>query len=99
MKLPIYGHDIASSMNNNFCSVGRNLNDKILAQPNPILSHQCDITSPLNGREPFRFVAIDKRTIEKALNKIKTSHGSGVDNIASGTLQANSCRCYRYCSV
>ena len=76
-------HDIANSMNNHFCSVGKNLSDKIPAQPNPLLSHQYDITNPSNGREPFKFVAIDKRTIEKALNKIKTSHGSGVDNIAS----------------
>ena len=28
-------------------------------------------------------VDINKRTTEKALNKIKISHGSGVDNIAS----------------
>ena len=76
-------HDIANSMNNYFCSVGKSLSDKIPAQSNPLLSHQYDITYPSNGREPFKFVAIDKGTIEKALNKIKTSHGSGVDNIAS----------------
>ena len=76
-------HDIANSMNNYFCSVGKSLSDKIPAQSNPLLSHQYDITNFSNGREPFKFVAIDKRTIEKALNKIKTSHGSGVDNIAS----------------
>ena len=71
-------HDIANSMNNYFCSVGRNLSDNIPAQPDPFQSHQYDITNPSNGREPFKFVAIDKRTIEKALNKIKASHGSGV---------------------
>ena len=76
-------HDMANSMNDYFCSVGRNLSDKIPVQPNPLLSHQYDLTNPSNGREPFKFVAINKRTIEKALNKIKTSHGSGVDNIAS----------------
>ena len=65
-------HDIANSMKNYFCSVGKSLSDKILAQSNPLLSHQYDITYPSNGREPFKFVAIDKRTIEKALDKIKT---------------------------
>ena len=76
-------HDIANSMNDYFCSVGRNLSDNIPAQPNPLLSHHYDITNPSNGREQFKFVDIKKRTTEKALNKIKTSHGSGVDNIAS----------------
>ena len=76
-------HDIANSVSDYFCNVGRNLSDNIPAQPNPLLSHQYDIKNPSNGREPFKFIAIDKRTIEKALNKIKTSHGSGEDNIAS----------------
>ena len=76
-------HDIANSMNDYFCSVGRNLSDKIPAQPNPFLSHHYDITNPSNGREQFKFVAINKRTTEKAFNKIKTLHGSGLDNIAS----------------
>ena len=70
-------------MNDYFCSVGRNLSDKIPAQPNPLLSHHYDITNPSSGREQFKFVAINKRTTEKDLNKIKTSHGSGVDNIRS----------------
>ena len=70
-------------MNDYFCSVGRNLSEKIPAQLNPLLSHHYDITNVVNGREQFKFVDINKRTTEKALNKIKTSHGSGVDNIAS----------------
>ena len=76
-------HDIANLMNNYFYGVGRNLPDNIPALPYPLLSHENDITNPLNGREPFEFVAMDKRTIEKVLNEIKISHGSGVDNIAS----------------
>ena len=48
-------HDIANSMSNYFCSVGRNLDDKIPARPNPLLSHQYDITN---------LFAIDNRIIE-----------------------------------
>ena len=67
--------DIANSMDDYFCSVGRNLSDKIPAQPNPLLSHHYDITNPSNGREQFKFGDINKRTTERALNKIKPSHG------------------------
>ena len=76
-------HDFANSMNDYFCSVGRNLSDKIPTQPIPLLPHHYDITNPSNGREQFKFVDINKRTTEKALNKIKTSYGSGVDDIVS----------------
>ena len=76
-------HDITNSMNNYFFSVGRNLSQKIPTQPNPLLSHHYGITNPSNGREQFKFVDINKRITEKVFNKLKTLHGSGVDNIAS----------------
>ena len=60
-------HDIANSMNDYFCSVGKSPSDKIPAQSNSLLSHQynINITNPSNEREPFKFVAIDKRTIKR----------------------------------
>ena len=65
----------ANSMNDYFCSVGRNLSDKILAQPNPFLSHHYDITNPSNGREQFKFVAINMRTEKPS---IRSRHRMGL---------------------
>ena len=77
----VRGHkDIASSMNEYFCSVGNKLSEKIPKKANPLLSGEYAIeTPPLS----FSFSAIMTDKLSSTLNKMKTSHGSGHDGIAS----------------
>ena len=71
---------IASSMNEYFCSIANKLSEKIPKKANPLLSGECPFeTPPLS----FSFSAIMTDKLSSALNKMKTSHGSGHDGIAS----------------
>ena len=77
----VRGHkEIASSMNEYFCSIGNKLSEKIPRKANPLLSGEYAIeTPPLS----FSFSAIMTDKLSSTLNKMKTSHGSGHDGIAS----------------
>ena len=77
----VRGHkEIASSMNEYFCSIGNKLSEKIPRIANPLLSGEYAIeTPPLS----FSFPAIMTDKLSSTLNKMKTSHGSGHDGIAS----------------
>ena len=71
---------IASSMNEYFCSIGNKLSEKIPNKANPLLSGEYPFeTLPLS----FSFSAIMTDKLSSTLNKMKTSHGSGHDGIAS----------------
>ena len=71
---------IASSMNEYFCSIGNKLSEKIPNKANPLLSCEYPFeTPPLS----FSFSAIMTDKLSSTLNKMKTSHGSGHDGIAS----------------
>ena len=71
---------IASSMNEYFCSIGNKLSEKIPNKANPLLSGEYPFeTPPLN----FSFSAIMTDKLSSTLNKMKTSHCSGHDGIAS----------------
>ena len=71
---------IASSMNEYFCSIGNKLSEKIPNKANPLLSGEYPFeTPPLS----FSFSAIMTDKLSSTLNKMKTSHGSGHDGIAS----------------
>ena len=71
---------IASSMNEYFCSIGNKLSEKIPNKANPLLSGEYPFEiPPLN----FSFSAIMADKLSSTLNKMKTSHGSGQDGIAS----------------
>ena len=71
---------IASSMNEYFCSIGNKLSEKIPNKANPLLSGEYPFeTPPLS----FSFSAIMTDILSSTLNKMKTSHGSGHDGIAS----------------
>ena len=63
-----------------FCTVGDRLSKKIPDKPNPLLSNEYSIDRPSSS---FAFSAIMMDKLTASLNKMKTSHGSGNDGIAS----------------
>ena len=71
---------IASSMNEYFCSIGNKLSEKIPKKANPLLSGEYPFETP---QLSFAFSGIMTDKLSSTLNKMKTSHGSGHDIIAS----------------
>ena len=72
--------EIASSMNEYFCSIGNKLSENIPRKLNPLLSGEYPSeTPPLS----FSFSAIMTDKLSSTLNKMKASHGSDQDCIAS----------------
>ena len=67
-------------MNKYFCSVGRDLAEKIDECPNPLLSGEYDI-NPL--KSTFVFSSIQAQHVSEAICKIKSSKSFGNDNISS----------------
>ena len=72
--------EIAHSMNDFFCSIGKKLSDNIPQQPSPLLSNEYGINE--EGAS-FQFKTVYSVSVEKALKKMKTSFGFGSDGIAS----------------
>ena len=66
---------IANSMNDYFCSVGDKLNKE-----NSLLKGDYGI-NPIAAR--FAFSSMQPQELIKAMNRFKTSHGSGLDGISS----------------
>ena len=67
-------------MNEYFCSVGKDLAEKIEYAHNPLLSADYNV----NPEEKcFRFKSIDGRKIRDAIGEVKTSKRFGTDNISS----------------
>ena len=71
---------IASSINEYFCSLGNKLSEKIPIKANPLLSGEYLFETPPVS---FSFSAIMTDKLSSTLNKMKTSHGSGQNSIAS----------------
>ena len=70
---------IADAMNDYFCSIGKDLAEKIEYALNPLLSGDYNV----NPEEKcFSFKTIDVRNIRDAIGKINTSKGFGTDNIS-----------------
>ena len=65
--------DIAKSMNEFFCSVGRNLSVKIPQKPNPLLSGEYKIGT--EQPTEIKFHPVDVTTINRALGKMKNLTG------------------------
>ena len=77
----VRGHkEIASSMNEYFCSIGNKLSQKIPRKANPLLSGEYAIETPSLS---FSFSAIMTDKLSSTLNKMKKLHGTGHDGIAS----------------
>ena len=68
-----------------FCSVGDKLSNKIPDKENSLLKGDYDI-NPTAAR--FAISPIQPQELIKAMNKFKTSHGSGLDGISSFLLKA-----------
>ena len=72
--------DISNAMNNFFCSVGKDLANKIAPVPNPLLSGDYEVN---NDKAEFSFKTIEVEDIRSAFAKIKTAKSFGIDNISS----------------
>ena len=71
---------IADTMNEFFCSVGKDLAEKIDYVPNTLLSGDLTVNPE---KKCFRFKTIEIRHIRDAIGKIKISKALGSDNISS----------------
>ena len=76
---------IANLMNDYFCSIGDKLSKKIPDKENSLLKGEYDI-NPTSAC--FTFSPMQPQELVKAMNKFKTSHGSGLDGISSFFLKA-----------
>ena len=72
--------EISNTMNEYFCSVGKDLASKIEDAPNPMLTGKYNL-NPDNKRFNFRPIVV--QDIRDAMGKIKTSKSLGSDNIPS----------------
>ena len=72
--------EISNTMNEYFCSVGKDLARKIEDAPNPMLTGKYNL-NPDNKRFNFRPIVV--QDIRDAMGKIKTSKSLGSDNIPS----------------
>ena len=63
-----------------FCSVGKDLADKIDSSPNPLLSGDYDVNK---NKAKFRFKTIEVQEIRDAFATVKTAKSFGTDNISS----------------
>ena len=79
--------DIARSMNEFFCSVGRNLSVRIPQQPNQFVSGEYKIYESIEQPTEFKFLSVDVTTNNRALGKMKKPLGFGSDGIASNFLK------------
>ena len=72
--------EIAQSMNDFFCSIGKKLSDHIPQQPNPLLWNEYNINEEDTS---FQFKSVFSVSVYKGLKKMKTSFGCGPEGIAS----------------
>ena len=72
--------EISNTMNEYFCSVGKDLASKIEDSPNPMLTGKYNL-NPDNKRFNFRRIVV--QDIRDAMGKIKISKSLGSDNISS----------------
>ena len=76
----VHKKDISNAMNSFFCSVGKDLADKIDPAPNPLLAGYYEINKP---KATFHFRAIEGQEIRDAFATVKTAKSFGTDNISS----------------
>ena len=76
----VYRKDIPDSMNSYFCSVGKDLADKISPVANPLLSGDFDMNKT---KAKFHFRTIEVQEIRDKFAKVKTAKSFGIDNISS----------------
>ena len=67
-------------MNNFFCTIGRELADKIQPAINPLLSGEYEVNK---DKAKFHFKTVELKDIRDAFAKVKTAKSFGIDNISS----------------
>ena len=72
--------DVSNAMNNFFCTIGRDLADKIQLAANPLLSGEYEVNK---DKAKFNFKTIELKDIRDAFAKVKTTKSFGVGNISS----------------
>ena len=76
--------EIAASMNDYFCNIGRKLSSKIPNIENPLLNRDYSINE---NHTLFHFQMIRPDEQSKIRNKFKASQSSGIDGISSSFLK------------
>ena len=76
--------EISNTMNDYFCTIGKELADEIDQSPNPLLVGDYLINE---GNKIMKFTKISEQHIRDAIDKTKTSKGFGNDNISSYSLK------------
>ena len=72
--------DVSNAMNNFFCTIGRELADKLQPASNPLLSGEYEVNK---DKAKFHFKVIELKDIKDAFSKVKTAKSFGTDNISS----------------
>ena len=67
-------------MNNFFCSIGKELADKIDSVPNSLFTGEHEVNG---NKAKFNFRTIEVKEIRAVLAKIITAKSFGIDNISS----------------
>ena len=76
----VYRKDIPDAMNSYFCSVGKDLADKISQVPNSLLSGDFEMNKT-KANVHFRTIGVQE--MRDAFAKVKTAKSFGIDNISS----------------
>ena len=76
----VHKKGISDAMNNFFCSIGKELADKIDPVPSPLLTGEYEVNA---NKAMFDFKTIEVKEIRAAFAKIKTAKSFGIDNISS----------------
>ena len=76
----VHKKDISNAMNSFFCSLGKDLADKIDPASNPLLAADYEINK---HKAKFRFRTIEVEEIRGAFATVKTAKSFGTDNIFS----------------
>ena len=72
--------DVSNAMNNFFCTIGRDIADKIQPAANPLLSGEYEVSK---DKAKFHFKTIELKDIRDAFSKVKTAKSFGIDNISN----------------
>ena len=75
-------------MNTFFCTIGRDLADKIQPAANPLLSGEYEVNK---DKAKFQFKTIELKDIRDVFAKVKTTKSFGMDNISSYTPRSLLC--------
>ncbi|XP_065056335.1 uncharacterized protein LOC135684631 [Rhopilema esculentum] len=80
--------DVFNAMNNFFCTIGRDLADKVQPAANPLLTGNRSNRIKVNkDKAKFNFEIIELKDIRDTFAKVETTKSFGIDNISSCLLK------------